>query len=123
MDELEVNEIFNTIYDMYIIQLAFSNLTAINIVNNIIQKTMEGFILNCINIVVICLNTLYNKYRFDMIDRRFEKIEFDVSELKSDVSELKSDVSELKTKMNNMENMMKLLLEHNGIEFNKSDTS
>ncbi len=123
MNELEVNEIFNTIYDMYIIQLAFSNLTAINIVNNIIQKTMEGFILNCINIVVICLNTLYNKYRFDMIDRRFEKIESDVSELKSDVSELKSDVSELKTKMNNMENMMKLLLEHNGIEFNKSDTS
>lgn len=109
MDELEVNEIFNTIYDMYIIQLAFSNLTAINIVNNIIQKTMEGFVFNCINIVVICLNTLYNKYRFDMIDKRFEKIE--------------SDVSELKTKMNNMENMMKLLLEHNGIEFNKSDTS
>ena len=77
---------------------------------------MEGLVVNYINAIVICLNTIYNKHRFDMIDRRFEKIE-------SDVSELKSDVSGLKTKMNNMENMMKLLLEHNGIEFNKSDTS
>ncbi len=109
MDELEVNEIFNTIYDMYIIQLAFSNLTAINIVNNIIQKTMEGFILNCINIVVICLNTLYNKYRFDMIDRRFEKIDERFENIESDVSDLK--------------NMMKLLLEHNGLDVKKSNTS
>lgn len=92
---------FEIIYKLYIIKVAFSNLTIINIVNNIIQKFMEGLIINGLNVVVTCLNVIYNKYRFDMIDNRFDIIERDVAELKS--------------KTTNIEKMLELLLEKHNI--------
>lgn len=112
---MELDQLFEIIYKLYIIKVAFSNLTIINIVNNIIQKIMEGLIINVLNVVVPCLNVIYNKYRFDMIDKRFDIIERDVSELKSDVSELKSDVAGLKSKTTNIEKMLELLLEKHNI--------
>lgn len=126
---MELDRMFEIIYKLYIIKVAFSNLTIINIVNNIIQKFMEGLIINGLNVVVPCLNVIYNKYRFDMIDKRFDIIERDVAELKSDVSELKTDVAELKTdvselksdvaglksKTTNIEKMLELLLEKHNI--------
>lgn len=105
---MELDRMFEIIYKLYIIKVAFSNLTIINIVNNIIQKFMEGLIINGLNVVVTCLNVIYNKYRFDMIDNRFDIIERDVAELKSDVAGLKS-------KTTNIEKMLELLLEKHNI--------
>ncbi len=84
-----LNKIFQKFCDTFAIRFLFNCLTFINIIVSVLQRIMEGLIIEIIVGFVNVLNVLYSKHRFDMIDERFGKIENQIKDVRSEIKDIK----------------------------------
>lgn len=96
-----LKQLVELLYQLAVVRAIFKYLTLINIFNNILNYLVDGLFVDMFDYFTTFCNIVYNKYRFDTIDKRFETIENDITDMKNKLDNIEVLLVQLLHQKNN----------------------
>lgn len=104
-----IEENFNFIFNLILVQFLFNNILVINIIENIIVYRFTNLFTMILEHLFTVINIGYNKYRFDRLEKDVNELKHDNKEFKNRFDNLENNNKEFKNRFDNLENDTKEL--------------
>lgn len=109
-DSVMIEENFNFVFNLILVQFLFNNILVINIIENIIVYRFTNLFTMILEHLFTVINIGYNKYRFDRLEKDVNELKHDNKEFKNRFDNLENDTKELKNDTKELKKMLELLI-------------